>query len=46
MNYIIHVAMVDWFKDLLDTVRRVGFRIIFPGDDIFKKFATSDQIED
>ena len=40
------MAMINAFQDLLNAMRRVGFRVVLAGNDILEQFATSDQIED
>lgn len=40
------MAMINTFQDLLNAMRRIGFRVVLAGNDILEQFATSDQIED
>jgi hypothetical protein len=42
MNDSIAVAMVDTFKYLLNTMRRVGLAVEFPGNDVLEQFTASD----
>lgn len=46
MNYIVRMTMVDRFKNLLNAVRGVSFRVVFSGNDIFKQFSTGNEIKD